>query len=252
MASCRWTPLHPGMCHQSSYRFPGSGFEYTGHAPPKLHLGHQLERGRRFLSIESTIVGSTDIVAARSMKGRAVSSCSSQIPDATTLRPVVRNSSSLRRPSEGAPLFAQGTTYPLACMAADAPVGSLFVRPRDSPASPPARSVAPAHTPEPRDPRQQAITVARESGQFLLRQRPRSPPGAAYAALPALTGAPEISPFASRPCSESGLTACPATPKPQPGATHSRPEMRASRPRALWTESQCRPERPGISASFRA
>jgi hypothetical protein len=42
---------------------------------------------------------------------------------------------------------------------------------------------------------------------------------------------PDIGLTSGRPCSALGLTACPATPKPRPGATHSRPEVRASRPR---------------------
>ena len=51
---------------------------------------------------------------------------------------------------------------------------------------------------------------------------------------------PDIGLTSGRPCSALGLTACPATPKPRPAATHSRPEVRASRPRVLWTGSQGR------------
>ena len=40
---------------------------------------------------------------------------------------------------------------------------------------------------------------------------------------------PHFSLTSGRPCSALSLTACPATPKPRPGAPHSRPEVRASR-----------------------
>ena len=40
----------------------------------------------------------------------------------------------------------------------------------------------------------------------------------------------KVSLTSGRPCSALGLTACPATPKPRPGATHYRPEVREARP----------------------
>ena len=70
----------------------------------------------------------------------------------------------------------------------------------------------------------------RESGQLLLRLRFSCVRGCASAELPALTTAPNVSRTSGRPCSALGLSACPATPKPRPGATHSRPEVRTARP----------------------
>jgi hypothetical protein len=115
-----------------------------------------------------------------------------------------------------------------------------------------------ARTPRPRAPRQEPITPARESGQLLLRQRPSKPPGTAYAALPALTGAPKISPTSGPPYSAPGLAAWPLNPtRPHARQATARrftlpgPEVGTPRPRAPWTVTQSRLGRPTLSASPR-
>jgi len=70
----------------------------------------------------------------------------------------------------------------------------------------------------------------RESGQLLLRLRCSCLRVWASAELAALTTAPNSSPTSGRPCSAPGLTACPTTPKPRPGAAHYRPEVGRARP----------------------
>ncbi|GEM_PF-5566444 len=73
-------------------------------------------------------------------------------------------------------------------------------------------------------------TPRQESGQLLLRLRCSCLCVCASAELAALTTAPNVSPTSGRPCSALGLQACPATPKPRPGAAHYRPEVGIARP----------------------